>query len=42
MKFNNKEYELPALDSVMHVALASAFVAYALVTAFPVVQAWIA
>ena len=41
MKFNDKEYERPGLDSVMHVALASVLVAFAMVTAFPMVQALI-
>ncbi len=35
----DKEYEMPALDSVMHVVLASVLVAYVMVATFPALQA---
>ena len=38
MKFG-KKYEMPGLDSVMHVVLASVLVAFVLISTFPTLQA---
>lgn len=38
MKFD-KKHEMPALDSVMHVTLASVLIAFVLVSTFPALQA---
>lgn len=38
MKFD-KKYEMPALDSVMHVVLASVLIAFVLVSMYPALEA---
>ncbi len=41
MKIDKKKFEIPALDSIVHVALASVIVAFVMVSVFPALQAMI-